>query len=224
MPRGKLIVIDGGDATGKTEQTRLLVERMKKEGRPVETVSFPRYDTPTGRVVKAYLDGAYGDPLQVEPQHASMLYAVDRWAALRTGAFDGLTRGVHLVANRYVASNMGHQGAKFHDAEARMAFFRWNDEMEHDDLDLPRPDLNVILHMPAEVSMRLLAGRGNVPDGHENLEHLKRAEATYLEIARSYPNCVLVECMRPGAPPAVEGLLPPEDIHELVWEQVRAVL
>lgn len=218
MSRGKFFVIDGGDGSGKTEQSKLLVERLRKEAGPTTTLSFPRYETLTGKVVKAYLDGAYGDPMRVEPQHASMLYAVDRWAAMRDGAFDGLMRGEHVVANRYVASNMGHQGSKFHDAEARMAFFRWNDGVEHGDLDLPRPDLNVILHVPAEVSMRLIAVRGNAADGHENLAHLKRAEATYLEIARSFPNFALIECVKDGE------LLSIPEVHELVWAEVSKVL
>ena len=54
---GKLIVIEGSDCSGKETQTKLLVERLKKEGVKVATLSYPRYDTPTGKIIGACLLG-----------------------------------------------------------------------------------------------------------------------------------------------------------------------
>lgn len=216
--RGKLIVIDGSDGTGKTRQTDSLVARMTREGLPVKTVAFPRYETPTGAEVKAYLNGKYGPAAQVPAKQASILYAVDRWAALHDGVFAPLESGVHMVANRYAASNMGHQGSKFSDPAERAAFFRWNDELEHVIYGIPRPDVNVVLHVPADISISLIDSRGNVKDGHENVEHLKRAEATYLELARTFPGFVLIECVQDGR------LLSIPEVHELVWAEVSKVL
>jgi len=218
MERGKLIVIDGGDGSGKTEQSKLLVERLIRESHSALTLSFPRYEKTSGKVVKSYLDGAYGPALEVDARQASMLYAVDRWAAFREGDLAALLQGTHIVLNRYVASNMGHQGSKIDDPAARAAFFRWNDELEHGFFGIPRPDLNIILHVPAETSIALIASRGNATDGHENIAHLRRAEATYLEIARTFPNFVLIECVKDGK------LLSIPDIHELVWSEVSKVL
>ena len=219
MSEGKFFNFDGGDGSGKTEQAKLAAERLAREtGRKVSTLSYPRYHTKTGAVVKAYLDGAFGPPMDIDARQASMLYAIDRWASFKEGDFEGLKRGEHLVSNRYVTANMGHQGSKIADPAARTAFFRWEDEIEYGFFGIPRPDLNVILHVPAEVSMRLIVARGNAMDGHENLEHLKRAEATYLEIASTFPNCVLIECA-PGG-----NLLSIPEIHELVWAEVSKAL
>src|SRR5512135_3411608 len=161
MKRGKLIVIDGGDGSGKTKQTEKLVERMRGDGFPVETVSYPRYHTKSGAVVKAYLEGAFGPAMEIPAEQASMLYAVDRWASYREGDLGPLDEGTHIVANRYVASNMGHQGSKIADADKRTAFFKWNDELEHGFFGIPRPDVNVILHVPADIAVTLIDGRGN---------------------------------------------------------------
>ena len=46
---GKLIVIDGIDGSGKKTQTKLLVERLKKNGARVETLDFPQYDSFFGK-------------------------------------------------------------------------------------------------------------------------------------------------------------------------------
>ncbi len=225
--RGKLIVLDGGDGSGKTEQTDRLVKRMSAEGYPVATKSFPRYGMKSAGPVEDYLGkgrdtpgmGAYGPIDEIGPRQASILYAIDRWAAYRQGDFAPLEQGTHMVLNRYVASNMGHQGSKISDPKERSAYFRWNDDLEFGIFGIPRPDINLILHVPAEVAISLIDGRGIAKDGHENLEHLKRAEATYLEIARSFPNFVLIECMDSAG-----NLMTPEKIHDLVWTHIQPLL
>lgn len=222
MSKGMFFVIDGGDGSGKATQTKLLVERLNAFAPPVHVVSFPRYETATGQLITAMLrDKEFGDPTKLDPKFASALFAVDRLAAAPelSAALDS---GCHVVADRYVGSNMGHQGTKFHDADARAAYFTWNDKFEHGKLKLPRPDLNLILHVPAEVSMRLLEERARLEnrplDGHENLAHLKLAEQTYLEIAKSYPGFKLIECVERGE------LLSREAIHQRVWSEVQTAL
>ena len=49
--RGKLIVIEGTDCSGKETQSKLLIEHLRRDGIHVEYQSFPMYDTPTGRIV-----------------------------------------------------------------------------------------------------------------------------------------------------------------------------
>ena len=60
--RGKLIIIEGGDGSGKATQTAMLVERLAAEGRPVRSVSFPDYDSDSSALVKMYLRGDFGGP------------------------------------------------------------------------------------------------------------------------------------------------------------------
>lgn len=57
MMQGRLIIIEGTDCSGKETQTKLLVEKLKKDGIKVARMSFPMYDTPTGRIVGACLLG-----------------------------------------------------------------------------------------------------------------------------------------------------------------------
>ena len=55
--KGKLIVVEGTDCSGKETQTRLLVEKLLKENIKIERLSFPMYDTPTGKIIGACLLG-----------------------------------------------------------------------------------------------------------------------------------------------------------------------
>ena len=51
MTRGRLIVVEGTDCSGKETQTKLLYERLRAENFPVASMSFPRYETSTGKIV-----------------------------------------------------------------------------------------------------------------------------------------------------------------------------
>ena len=57
---GRLIIIEGGDGSGKATQTALLKERLQQEGYKVKSVSFPNYDSPAAMPVKMYLAGDFG--------------------------------------------------------------------------------------------------------------------------------------------------------------------
>ena len=83
MYEGKLIVIEGGDSSGKATQTTLLSKRLTDEGVPVEKLDFPRYvDNQTGQLLRECLDGRHGDFINLDSRIASILYATDRRESL----------------------------------------------------------------------------------------------------------------------------------------------
>ncbi|MFH1631404.1 MAG: thymidylate kinase [bacterium] len=216
MEKGVFIVIDGVDGSGKATQTKLLVDRMKQEGLPIETISFPQYGKKSAGALEEYLAGAYGTADEVGPYRASVLFAVDRFDAAQT-IRTWLDGGVNVVADRYVGSNMGHQGSKINDWEERRAFFTWEQEFEHKLLGIPRPDINVVLHVPTPVARELMRGReskhGLAKDIHEaNPEHLQKTEDTYLDMVERFDEFKLIECVENNS------MLPPEIIHEKIWE------
>jgi len=221
---GKFIVIDGTDGSGKATQTELLKARLAGAGLAVETVTFPQYDKKSAGLVEEYLGGKYGSADEVDPKVASLFYAVDRYDAsfmIR----QWLAAGKTVVADRYTTANMGHQGAKFADPQQRAAFLSWLDDLEYNVLGIPRPDLTVILHMPASVAQQLAKQRvgrdwaGKARDVHEeDLDHLQAAEATYLEITQRLPHCTLVECAAGDTP------LSREVVADKVWQIVAPLV
>ncbi|HSX02595.1 MAG TPA: thymidylate kinase [Candidatus Saccharimonadia bacterium] len=205
MKRGVFIAIEGSDGSGKTTHTTQLVAWLRQQGHDVVTFDFPQYGTPSAYFVEQYLAGRYGGLADIGPYRGSLFYAMDRYdAGFKIRA--ALSRGAVVVSNRYVASNMGHQGAKLDDAAERQAYFAWNEHLEFEILGIPRPDLNVVLRMPAELAQHLAGQvtekterahlRGQKRDLHEdNLDHLRRAEQTYAELCRLFPAAfTLIEC------------------------------
>lgn len=222
---GLFIMLEGTDGSGKTTQTELLVDRLKKEGNQVESISFPQYGQRSAAMVEDYLNGMFGTAEDVGPYRASILYAIDRYAAApKIRAWLG--EGAIVVANRYIASNMGHQGGKIADPAERQKFFDWNYHLEYTIFNIPKPDVSIILHMPAETAQRLVDKKGareylhgKKRDIHEDdLGHLRRAEAAYLDMVKRFPDFQLVECTKDGA------LMPREAVHEEVWKAVSVSL
>ena len=221
--QGKFIVIDGTDGSGKTTQTNLLVEELKINGYQVETADFPQYGTKSAGLTEEYLKGKYG---QVGPEAASIFYAIDRYDA-SFKIREWLKSGKIVVSNRYVTANAGHQGGKISDEYDRLKFFKWLDHLEYTIFAIPKPDLNIILHVPAEVAQKLVDQKskqdrkyvdGKKRDLHEDdLKHLKNAEKVYRQISKLFPNTKLVECVAGGK------LLPPEQVHNKVWDLVRRI-
>lgn len=218
MAKGKLIVIDGTDGSGKATQTQLLIERMRRENYPTETMAFPQYGKKSAGPVELYLSGAYGPPTELDPRIASVFYAIDRFDASHQ-IREWLDLDKHVVMDRYVSANMGHQGSKMADPAERCEFFAWNEDLEHGMFNIPKPHIHLILHVPAEVSIRLIEERGKKKDGHEaDPEHIRAAERTYLELAESRLDYCQIECVYGGE------LMSPEEIHELVWQAVLPIL
>lgn len=225
MPKGLFIMIEGTDGSGKTTQTELLLEHLKKENKEVKEISFPQYGKPSATMVEAYLTGEFGNAQEVGPYVASIFYATDRYAASKQ-IRQWLDEGNVVIANRYVASNMGHQGGKIKDEEERKKYFDWNYDLEYNIFGIPKPDINIILHVTPEMSQKLVAKKderdylkGGKHDIHEeDLHHLTDAEQAYVQMAKSFPEFHLVECI------SEEKMLPPEEIHSKVWNYIQNFL
>lgn len=210
--------IEGQDGSGKGTQFEMLKKRLRKEGRGVRTVDLPQYGKPCAKLVEDYLHGKYGPIEKVSPYQASTFFAFDRFGASRQ-VKKWLKDGYVVLANRWVASNLGHQGTKVPPRKLDQ-FFDWLIDFEYNILEAPEP-LTIILHVPARVSFKLVHERsrrtGRKRDKHElSLSHLQRAERIYKRMPKWWPEeDKLVECY-------VENrLLSPEEIHEKVWEILK---
>lgn len=199
---GKLIVIEGTDCSGKETQSRALVENLNKMGIKAIRMAFPNYDSPTGKIIGgAFLGKENIDIPPVFPETAvnvpakvaSLFYAADRCYNVDK-IQNYLNQGYTVVLDRYVESNMAFQGCKINDKEERLEFYNFINTLEYSLLNIPKPDLKILLYMPTFASAVLKKGRSETPDQNEKDEkYLQRAENTYLEIANLY-NFKIISC------------------------------
>ncbi|MDR1805353.1 MAG: thymidylate kinase [Clostridium sp.] len=166
MVKGKLLVLEGLDGSGKSTQMALLGRHMDELGLSWRHIKLPDYESPACAGVKLYLAGELGGkPEDVNAYAASALYAMDRFVSYRTKWRGDYENGVILLADRYSSSNAYHQMAKL-PPQAWDGFLEWLDDYEHEKLGLPRPSLVIYLDMPVELSQSLMRDRGEL-DIHE---------------------------------------------------------
>ena len=217
--RGRLIVVEGLDGSGKETQANLLRASLIERGVDLRSVSFPRYDSASSALVRMYLSGRFGpSPDDVGAYAASAFYAVDRYASYKEdwGAF--YEAGGTVLADRWTTSNAVHQCSKLPRAEWD-GYLEWLFDFEYRLLGVPEPDLVVYLDMDPEASARLVEERcereGVAKDIHE-------ADAAYLARCREAAGFCAgrggwarVECAPDGELRTVE------DVHEEVLGLVR---
>lgn len=222
--KGKLIIIEGGDGSGKATQAKLLTERLQHEGRDVRSISFPDYDSDSSALVKMYLRGDFGTQADaVNPYAASAFYAVDRFASYQMKWKTFFENGGTIIADRYTTSNMLYQMIKIHDVTQRDQYLDWLWDFEFHKMGLPEPDMVILLDVPLAVTEELMNNRcgktgGQTGDIHEkNEDFLRQCHEAYGVLATRYGwqtiHCVSDHMMRTI-----------ESIHEDVYHVVRPLL
>lgn len=188
---GKLIAIDGVDASGKQTHTELLAEYLTRKGFRVRRLSFPMYENPSSTLVKMYLSGEFGKNADdVDAYCASTLFAADRFATFRSDwKKDYDDADTIIVADRYVSSNMIHQASKIADIKEKDKFLDWLFDFEFNLYKLPKPDATIFLDMPPEYGRILMQNRDNKFSGEKELD-IHESDYSYLE--KSYENAKYV--------------------------------
>ena len=222
--RGKLIVIEGTDCSGKETQTKKLLQRLRDKGIETKYFSYPNYDAPTGKIVGGpYLgkeeicsswfeEGA----TKVDPYVSSLYYAADRRYNYKE-VLNQLNNGFNVILDRYVYSNMAHQAGKLDDKQAREKLYHFLNELEFNLLGLPKPDIRVFLHMPTEHTATLKKNRASIDEHEKDETYLKKAELTYIEIASLY-NFKTIDCIENKSIRSIESIN--DELYEYVLLEV----
>ena len=191
--KGKIIVIEGTDCSGKETQSKLLEKYLNNNGTNCIRMSFPAYDTPTGKVVggpylgKEEICPSYFEDgsANVDPYISCLYYAADRKYNI-TKVNKYVDDGYVVILDRYTTSNMAHQGGKIENPEERFNMYQWIDKLEYWLLKLPKPDITIFLHMPYISSCELKKNRKSLDGNEKSEKHLINAEKAYIELSELY--------------------------------------
>ena len=230
--KGQFIVFEGIDGSGKATQTNLLFNYFKTQGKETMKIDFPQHGEKSCGLVDEYLNGKYGKAHEVGPYIASIFYACDRYdASFKIRKW--LEEGKVVIADRYLASNIGHQGGKIKDEKQREAYIDWLYKFEYGLFKVPKPDKTIILKTNPEYSLKLsnqitdqekiekrkaYLGDDKKQDIHEQDQtHLKNTLFAYLEAAEKYPaDFAVIDCLNEQG-----QLLAPDVIHQRVVERIE---
>ena len=221
----RLVAIEGIDGSGKGTQSKRLVTALQDAGHTAALISFPRYDhTAFGAEIGRFLNGVFGPLDQVHPFLAATLYAGDRYES-RGVLVDAIDSHEFVVLDRYVASNLAHQGVRT-PAKERMALWDRIEHLEFHVYNLPRPDLNILLDIPGPIARQLVAKKSarsyterEADLQEENVDYLNSVRSVYQDLAASNSETWrIVPCMN-----ADDSLRTLEDVAASIYEHVNAL-
>lgn len=191
--KGKLIVFEGTDGSGKATQVALLDEKLNKLKIPHEVISFPRYgDNPYANLVRRYLGGEFGK--RINPYVISLAFAGDRYLA-KPLIEKWLKDRKLVILDRYVSSNKAHMGAELPEKD-RGEYIKWLDNLEYKTNKIPREALAIFLYVSPDVSSKYM-GKREKDILEKDLKHQKNAARIYLELAKN-KNWVTINCVKNG--------------------------
>ena len=221
--RGKLIVIEGTDGTGKATQAELLVNYLKKKKTRVKYYDFPQYHgTFFGDMVARFLRGEYGSFLKTSPYFVCLPYALDR-ASVGEEMNSWLNKGGWIICNRYTSSTLSHQTAKMENPKDRNAFIKWSQQLEYEELGVPKEDKVICLNVPTKIASTLNLKKGfrthlkkmRKDLAERDAKHQKSASDMYVTLAKRLRHWELIKCVD-----AKGNLLPIATIHQKVVQSI----
>lgn len=222
MDKGKLIVLEGIDGSGKSAQYRRLCAKMERDGIDYHHIVFPRYDKDSSALIRMYLGGRFGsDPMDVNAYTASLFFAVDRFAAYREDWGRIYQAGGLILSDRYTTSNAVHQGCKLPENELH-DFFAWLYDLEYVKMGLPKPDMVIYLDVDIDLSLSRMKARQRKTNTHADIHE---QDAAYLErslktarLAADYYGWEKIPCRLNGAERSVDEKN--EEIYRLILSRI----
>lgn len=220
--KGKLIVIEGIDGSGKSAHYRRICEHLEADGINYHHIVFPRYDKESSALIRMYLGGEFGtNPADVNAYTSSTFFAVDRFAAYRTDWGKIYDQGGFILSDRYTTSNAVHQGAKLPDGELN-DYFDWLYDLEYVKMGLPKPDLVIYLDVDIKTSLSRMRRRqektNTTADIHEkDIAYLKNC-LRVADRAADYYGWTRIPFMKNGQERSID------EKHEEIYGIIKGAL
>ncbi len=213
--KGKIIVFEGLDASGKATQAKLLCAKMRKARKKAEVISFPQYERFFGALVGKYLRGDFGKKESLAQEFAALLYSLDRYEAKRR-IEKKLPQGINLIMDRYTEANLYH-AARFSSKKQQLDYIKWIKKVES---RMPPANVTFFLDMPEKAAKLLLKKEGKEKDIHElDRAFQKRVRKVFEEEARKNKKWVKVNCIRKkGAGFEIKSK---KEIADEVWGKIK---
>lgn len=204
--RGKFIIIEGSDGSGKSTQLKLLYEYLEKNKFKLAKLDFPQYNKFWGRIIGKFLKGEFGELHEVNPYLIQPIYMLDQ-ASKAKDIEKSLSQGKIVLSNRYITSSMAHQTSRMPRSKQE-SYLNWMTKAGYEELGLIKEDLVIVLHFPPKMTYEFLKNedakerkkysKKGREIAEENFEHQKASAAMYKKLCEKYKHWRLINCVEKG--------------------------
>ncbi|MEM2874095.1 MAG: dTMP kinase [Candidatus Nanoarchaeia archaeon] len=178
--RGKLIVFEGIDGSGKDTCQNYVAKYLKKEKVPFIKTEEPNSKYGIRSIIK---DKLLQKQLTKDPLVDMFAFSLDRQLHVAGEILPSLKKGITVLTNRYYHSTIAYQGyLQGINLDYVMAVQKI----------FPKPDLTLIFDLPAELAIKRAAKRSTIKDKFETLESQRKLRAAYLDIAQVLKENIIV--------------------------------
>lgn len=216
----KIISFEGIDGTGKTTQINMLKSLLTDRGFKVNVRSYPVYESFFGSEIGKHLAGK-DLKYNIDPRSMALWFAMDRWKDRKDFISTNPDTDI-LLLNRYTLSAMVYQSIRAGESDDLM---KWIEELEHEVLELPRPDLYLIFDLPFKLALKNNESKGKREyiDGEadkyeKDMKLQTTARELYSKFGKEQSNAIVIECFEK------EKMLPVESIFQKVYDEVSKII
>jgi dTMP kinase len=171
------VVVEGIDGCGSTTHAKLLAKAIKNRGPEVVLTCEPSTG-PIGSLIRQVLQRRLFVPDATGPRNfawstMALMFAADRMDHLDSVVAPALRTGQVVVSDRYDLSSLAYQSVTAHNGAQSIPWIR---ELNAQAL---RPDVTIVIDVPAEVAEARRRARGGVEEMFEAREIQARLAAVY---------------------------------------------
>ncbi|WBY15770.1 dTMP kinase [Erythrobacteraceae bacterium WH01K] len=207
MKRGKFIALEGGEGTGKSTQSRLLVDALSAQGISAEATREPG-GTEGAEAIRSLLLSPPGDGWG--PRAEALLFAAARADHVEKRIRPALTEGRWIVCDRFVDSSRAYQGGAGELGDGAIT------ELHAFGSEGLRPDLTLVIDVPAELREQRLALRdagGSDAIGGRTSDYHAAVRESFVTNAASDSSSIVID-----------GEGTPGDVHDRIMAAVRPLM
>jgi dTMP kinase len=193
MSRGKFIVFEGIDGSGKTTVIKSVFSSLINLGCRIELTREPT-DNRIGQLIRDFIkgDGEY----ELDERVIAALFAADRLDhILRPGGIkEKLGAGVNVICDRFWLSSCAYQTGVF-----PMEYIL---ELNKGSMNLVKPDLTIYLSVDVSVALSRVDARGEEREHYESRDRLEKISRNYEKaicLRKESDNIVIVDASREEA-------------------------
>ena len=185
------IAFEGLDGSGSTTQSRLLAERLEKNGKPSLLTKEPTSDSPIGKLIREILQHKWS----ASPEGLQLLFSADRAEHIKNEIEPGLQNGQVVITDRYLFSTLAYGGMNV-DME-------WLKTLNKNFL---LPNITFLFKLSPEECIKRIAGRGSDFELFEKTDKLAKIWENYVKIAEDFDNIQVIDATKTI-----------EEISEEIW-------
>ena len=198
------ITFEGGEGSGKSVQSRALYRRLSQLAIPALLTQEPG-GTPLGKKIARWLKW---EKTAISPLSELLLFNASRAELVAEIIQPDLKNGKIVICDRYADSTVAYQ------SYGRGLGLETVKSINHAATQGLKPDLTVLLDMPAETGLARKKDKRQDRFEREALAFHQRVREGYLKMAANDPQRWLV----------VDASLPRAKVTKIIWDIVRQLL